>query len=376
MKKNVLILSLLISHLLSGSQQFVKTTAPCNDELLKNTAGRWIPPGERLHAKIFKQQQQEILNRINIIHQFVYTIYPSPLGIDAVWYKATSDEEFAQQLKIDHYPDGKLREDFVNGIPVVVYSYLAKFYKYACGFDRHEGEIMRGYPGEGGASFVVEANNLAGLLPRDQGAEGMEIGGRKIRMMPPVKGKWKGYTLYQRETGSGFTMVLLHREGMLPYIPVTRKQYLDLSISWLTKFYDAWTADLVKSEKLAANVGIKPDSSAKEKIEKQKKDVLKYYRDELAATTAAGLLDTPSVITLGMCDIDIQYPIFTSESEGGRMLATENPAYFQKDLPKYTPQLFVLLLERDGWSYTPKNEPIKLLEENFPIEKLQAMIDK
>jgi len=58
------------------------------------------------------------------------------------------------------------------------------------------------------------------------------------------------------------------------------------------------------------------------------------------------------------------------------MLATENPAYFRKDLPKYTPQLFVLLLERDGWLYTPKNEPIKLLEENFPIEKLQAMIDK
>ena len=376
MKKNILILSLLIVHLSSGSQQFVKTTAPCNEELLKSTAGRWIPPGERLHAKISKQQQQEILNRINIVHQFVYTIYPTPLGIDAVWYKATSDEEFAQQVKIDHYPNGSLREDFVNGIPVVVYSYLAKFYKYACGFDRHEGEIMRGYPGEGGASFVVEANEVGGLLPHDQSTLGMEIGGRPIRMMLPVKGKWKGYTLYQREAGSGTTMVLLHREGMLPYIPVTRKQYLDLSITYLTKFYDEWTADLVESEKLAPDMGIKPDSSAKEKIEKQKKDVLKYYRDELAATTAAGLLDSPAVITTIMCYPDINYPIFTPESEGGKMLATENPAYFRKDLPKYTPQLFVLLLERDGWLYTPKNEPIKLLEENFPIEKLQAMIDK
>lgn len=28
------------------------------------------------------------------------------------------------------------------------------------------------------------------------------------------------------------------------------------------------------------------------------------------------------------------------------------------------------------WSFIPKKEPIKLMEENFPIEKLQAMIHK
>jgi hypothetical protein len=373
MKKQITILAFLLFNC-SVTWSQIKITTPCNDELLNNTAGRWIFGGERLHAKISKQQQQEILNRIDKIHQFVITNYPTPLGIDAVWYKATSDVEFAQQVKYDHYPDGSLREDFVNGIPVVNYSYLAKFYKYACGFDRHKDEIMRGYPGEGGASFVVSVNDAG--IPHDQGAVGMEIGGRLIRMMFPVKGKWKGYTLYQQQAGSGITMVLLHREGMLPYIPVTRKQYLGLSISYLTKFYDEWTADLVKSEKLAADVGIKPDSSAKEKIEKQKKDVLKYYRDELAATTAAGLLDTPAIITTIMCYPDTNYPIFTPESEGGRMLITENPAYFRKDLPKYTPQCFVLLLERDGSGYTPKNEPIKLMEENFPIEKLQEMIDK
>jgi hypothetical protein len=58
------------------------------------------------------------------------------------------------------------------------------------------------------------------------------------------------------------------------------------------------------------------------------------------------------------------------------MLVTENPAYFRKDLPKYIPQLFVLSFDKYNWSFIPKKEPITLLEENFPIEKLQAMIDK
>lgn len=63
-------------------------------------------------------------------------------------------------------------------------------------------------------------------------------------------------------------------------------------------------------------------------------------------------------------------------SQHCKMLVTENPAYFRKDLPKYIPQLFVLLLEKVNWSFSPKQDPIKLMEENFPIEKLQAMIDK
>ena len=371
MKKLIIITVLHFTCFIGRSQQFFKTTTPCNDELLKNTAGRWVNGGDRLYAKISKQQQQEIFNRIDKIHQFVFPIYPSPLGIDAAWLRFTSEEDLAQQVIYDHYPNGSIKEDFVNGIPVVNYSYLAKFFQYLCGRDKYE--MRRGFPSEGGASVEVFANHLNDFLPHSGSVEGMQIGGREIRTMPPVKGKWKGYTLYQREAGSGITMVLLHRDGMLPYIPVTRKQYLDLSISYFNKLYDKWIAD---GEQTAKAWGIKPDPSAKEKIEKQRKDVLKYYRDELAASTAAGLHNTPAIITTYMCDPGTEYPIFTSEIAGGKMLATENPVYFRKDLPKYIPQCFVLLLEKCNWSFTLKEDPIKLMEENFPIEKLQAMIDK
>ena len=62
-------------------------------------------------------------------------------------------------------------------------------------------------------------------------------------MMKNIKGKWKSYSQYQLDPGSDETMVLLHREGMLPYIPVTRKQYLDLSIIYFTKSYDKMIVD-------------------------------------------------------------------------------------------------------------------------------------
>jgi hypothetical protein len=56
------------------------------------------------------------------------------------------------------------------------------------------------------------------------------------------------------------------------------------------------------------------------------------------------------------------------------LLTTENPNYFRKDLPAYIPQTFVL-----AWMWGTKKWETdfrKTIEENFPIEKLQAMIDK
>ena len=207
----------------------------------------------------------------------------------------------------------------------------------------------------------------------------MNVDGREIQMMPVIKGSWKGYALYTPETGSRKTMVLLHRDGMLPYIPVTRKQYLDLSISYLDEMFDRLIADIDKDAKTFIDAGMADPQTLKknkENYQKQKNDVLKHYNDELAATTAAGLLDVPAVIPLAICDPDVTRAVFATEATGGRLLVTENPAYIQRELPKYIPQLLVLTFEEASWRPTQKKDPLKLAEENFPIEKLQAMIDK
>ena len=380
MKKQIIILFLvLVNTSMSWSQHFVKITTPCNNEFLQKVQGQWIHWGDATHAKISKQQQQEIFNRLDKIHQCVLSIYPSPLGIDAAWSRFTTDEDFAYKVKVDHFSEGGASENFVDGIPVVRYSYTAHFCQYNCG--RNSYEMLRGEGCESGSDISVTANTLGPVIPRANGGpEEMKIDGREIRMMPVVKGNWKGYTLYTSEAGSGVNMVILHREGILPYVPVTRKQYLDRSIITIGNMYDKMIADNEKNSKAWIDAGMADAQTLKEKREKfqkEKKDLIKYYQDELAATTAAGLLESPAIISTGMVNLDPGLPIFSTEANGGRLLVTENPTYIRKDLPKYVPQFMIFRFEKGNWLlFTPNPDPMVAAEEKFPIEKLQAMIDK
>jgi len=376
-KKQVTILTFLFFHCFClWSQQFVKIATPCSEEFLQNVRGRWLDFGAGLNANISKNQQQEIVNRLDKIHQFVFNSYPSPVGVDAGQERHTTDEQFAYQVKLDHLANGNTTESWINGVPVVLYWYVAVFGKYSCGRDKYE--MLRGLPSEDHETFCVYANSLNFVT---DGPYEMNIDGRKIKMMPVVKGKWKGYTLYTPEPGSGKTMVLLHRDGMFPYIPVTRKQYLDLSISYLNQMFDTMIADIDKNAKMFTAAGMADLQTLKEKKEgyqKTKREVLKYYKDELTATTAAGLLDSSAIINgySAMCDVSTTYPIFATEATGGRLLVIANPTYIRKDLPKYIPQFFALSFEETAWTPRQKNDPLKAVQESFPIEKLQAMIDK
>jgi len=104
---------------------------------------------------------------------------------------------------------------------------------------------------------------------------------------------------------------------------------------------------------------------------KNKQDELKKFTDELEKTTKEGLLDSPALILVTYYSIPT---IFETDPEKGYMLVTENPDYIRKDLPGYVPQLIVLSW---WWSdYVPYRAYENILWQDFPIEKLQAMIDK
>jgi hypothetical protein len=361
----------LFSCLPAPAQQFVKTTVPCNDELLKNTPGRWTRGGNGFHAKVSQQQQKEIQNRLDAIHPLVFNLYPSPLAFDATWFGFSADEEFGSQLKFDHSSNAGPGGLEVNGIPTVYYSYSAKFCAYHCG--RAPNEMMRGQGCEAGTFTSVQINSLGAFFTRTTPgdlAEVMRIEGRPIKVMPVLQGNWKGYNVYYPESGSSQKLVLLHREGMLPFIPVTRKQYLDRCMEYLPQFFDSmmkpspWPMD--KKEQ---------DEQLK-KMQKIKEDVLKHYNDELQATTSSGQLNAPAILSSYLLDIGTSYPIFSTEAAGGKMLVTENPAYMKKDLPKYIPQFMVFTLWPCRCGADVSLDPYNIIDKNFPIEKLQAMIDK
>jgi len=384
-KKQIILFLLLFQCLFAWSQSyFVKTTTPCNTEFLLKTPGRWFKATENDYgrAKVTSQQHQELLKRLNTIHQWIYDLYPSPTAVDAQPFYFTNDKYFASQLKLEKLQNGKLRGTEFNGTPVIFYSYTVKFCGYHCG--REANELMLGHGCESSTNFIVTINSLDPIFIQlwldDYYKEIMRVDGRPIKMLSPIVGKWKGYDVYNSNgiyNPNEKIVFLLHREGMLPYIPVTRKQYLDRSIECLQKFFE----NNLKGYDNAEGLGVLMDKKEKEEqIKKQQKlrdDVLKYYRDELDATTKQGLLDAPAIIFGDITSTFTSYPIFTTETAGGKMLVTENPAYFIKDLPKYIPQLIIYEIDDCKVCYVdPSLNPYKLIDDNFPIEKLQAMIDK
>ena len=83
-----------------------------------------------------------------------------------------------------------------------------------------------------------------------------------------------------------------------------------------------------------------------------------------------GLLDAPAKVAV----LYNPSPVFENDPQKGSMLVTDNPDYFRKELPAHVPQFIVLHLR---WSkYPPHLEYEKQFFQDFPIEKLQAMIDK
>ncbi|HEY6064400.1 MAG TPA: hypothetical protein VIV35_12365, partial [Chitinophagaceae bacterium] len=280
--------------------------------------------------------------------------------------------------KIENTANGPRTSD-INGTAIINYGYSAKFCAYHCG--RNNYEILKGRGCEAGTSVSVDINNPEALFMsfhlEDYNAEIMRVDGRPIKMLAVLKEKkWKGYDVYSPETGSGMNMVLLHRENMVPYIPVTRKQYLDRSIESLQKFFDKNIKSLEKPEGLALLMDKKDLEEQKKKQQKLRDDVIKYYLDELDATTKAGLLGSPAIIPITLAYPDVKTPIFTTSAAGGKMLVTENPAYIKKDIPKYIPQLMIFSWWDCQCGPDPSVNPYKLYDEKFPIEKLQVMIDK
>lgn len=382
MKKQLPILLLFLfytSFAWSQDDNIIKTETPCNIELILKTPGRWLKTKENHGAKVTSQERQQIWNRLNAIHQLVFNLYPSPMGADAIPHYFTTDNRFAYQLKMKSGAEGKLQSSSINGIPVVFYEYGASFCDYHCRGGPNE--MMRSKYCEGAMHITIDINNLSlmfmALTLDDYYADIMRVDGRPIKMLAPIVGKWKGYDVYNHwGVVEATNIVLLHREGILPYVPVNRKQYLERSIACIQKFYDKAIKELEQPEGLQLLMDKKERDGQVTKRQQTRDKVIKFYRDEIDATTKEGLLDSPAIISNDLINLETNVPVFTTQAKGGKMLVTENPDYFRKDLPKFVPQLMVYYLANADSFVGHTVNPFKLIDEHFPVEKLQAMIDK
>lgn len=374
MKLPGIIFLFLFVHANAQNARFpkVKLSVPCTEEFANNYQGKW------LITKNASSYSADVKKRFQQINELLHETYPEPMGGDAAWNGSFTKNSFANQVKYEWNQNQMFNEEPVKINTVYSYYYNLVIYPWYC---CSTGEICNIYPEiSGGVGLSIYGNYLQKVIQgnyiREKGYE-WTIAGRPVKIKSPAAGKLMGYDIMTSEGGPSVLpltttrMIMITRRGMLPYIPVTRKQYFDKTIPFVTKYYDDNIAYTDQITDKAYDQTDKEDS--KKALAKLKNDALKRLKDELENTTKAGLLNAPAIVRYDPL-LQTEGPVFTTEEEGGNMLVTENPDYFRKDLPNHVPQIFII-----SWSWNNKPYGMRFkttIEENFPIEKLQAMIDK
>jgi hypothetical protein len=374
MKKQIIIVLFFSIQTSAQNATFpkLKISVPCTQEFLDNYRGRWLIPLVDFSNSRDQIFSQEAKKRAQEAHKLSLEIYPQPMGCDAIWSAGYSKNYFADKVKYVT-EDNTVRKDYITMNPVSGWTYGVVLCQWLC--DKTANQIWNGYPEIAAGGLTIKANNISEYADMPVAEDNiMTIDGLQIKYKSYVSGTWKGYDVLTSAGGiyaeaSSDRTVIITRKGMSPWIPVTRKQYLEKAVVYVTKFYDEMNVYADKE----------PDKQEAEQHKKKnnelKMEALKKYEEALDQTTENGLLSAPAIVLNGPLN-EPYGPIFSTEANGARMIVTDNPNYFRKDLPKYIPQVFVL-----NWSWSDgklkcSKDFRTAIEENFPIEKLQAMIDK
>lgn len=315
-------------------------TIPCNDDLIMSIKGTWKKyPQQPMEKPVTKTEFEQATKNMGAFHQLVLKAYPEGIGCEP-------------------------QVNMINPRPAPVaswvyeYHYYTAIFRYFCNrFGKPEKELGTN------TTFTVNVNGIGNFWTSTL----LFINGQEVFSREPKVGKWKGYDVYYSEEEP---VVMLTRKDMLPYKPVTRKQYLDFMIHRLDSIYTV----IINGMKLMVEP---PPPEEITNMINQKNDILKVYRKEIEKSAAKNLLDSPAVVAgIGKVTFSDDTDIFATEENGGTILLMVNQAYFRKDLPKYVPQCILVKLKGTAFDDSAIGYFTKMMKANFPFEKLQAMIDK
>ena len=405
MKKQVILLVMLFIHCSSWSQKDPRPKGSCTDSLVMKTPGKWLKMRDN-NTAFDGVQQQEAYKRLDQIHRAINKLCPQPVGVDIRWKRSIGLSYFGTTKKYYLNRDNVLTFDYGKLLNIAAYGYSANFSPHFCAHTDRGTIFMPGEKAESSTGVWVTMNNVDQVLGDAAPDDTWTIDGLQVRMRTPVaKEKWKDFEVQYPEPGSRVRSILIHRKGILPYKPVSRKLYLDYCISYYIKMYDDMIIAIQKRprrsqgeeeaekrnmlarfekqfgrdtkqmktawENYLANYQTDEQRRAEEleKVRRVKEGELKKFTDELENTTKEGLLDSPAIILVRYYS-DL---IFETDPEKGYMLVTENPDYIRKDLPAYVPQMIVFNWK---WNeYLPNIGYEKMFDKDFQIDLLQAMID-
>lgn len=352
---------------------------PCNDEIIMAIKGKWTK------KYINNETGAQPILRIEKMLKILQAANPEPKGMEVKFGYTTTGNPLVQ--------NGPVQYEMTSG-----------FFTYYC--NKNVNKMLVG--GETAVWFHVYANQFNKFL--DEIKE-YTIEDQPVYLLRKKAGEIKGYPVYEgnynQKTNLGTfysRAIILTRNGQLPWLPVTKKEFLTAYISLNEKrFQEA----LRQTEK---NIIVRTDEQEEEykkqqlaKIErttsldkvakardlflrshipdKQQKasDIARMKQGHEAFMNPALLilsngtdqaLEQPAILDLTNT---YQFKEFVAEEKGG-MLVRLNPDYFDMKLPKYMPQFLVAYWMWDEG--TSQNYWKDQIEKNFDFNALKIMIDK
>jgi ElaB/YqjD/DUF883 family membrane-anchored ribosome-binding protein len=361
------------------TQYYIQQSKPCGgmDSIL-NRKGSWRKTTDAVvfPDKTFPRNQYSQLNsRIDQILPLFKEACPDLSGFEPKWYREFDGNSYM--------PNGP-----------VPYEFSSLYLTYLCNSNTRKIELGS----ETGTWAYVFINHLNWFCDKVDDWN-INDDGKMIAVygLPPKIGQWKGTTLYAPATHDFAHAVIVGHNGKLPWHTLTQKQYLaGLKNKWESEMqkqlagYDASEEKIKKEIDDASKSSSSQAPAIKKQLEQQLKDFQakkednksssrKFYDNEIkyiddyVANASAETLGQPAIIDPRYNPLKFR-GTFGDENSGGEKLIAIGSQYFTKDLPRYVPQFMILY-----WRWT--DDPVSLLfkkefEENFPLEKLKAMIDK
>ncbi|MBI5858833.1 MAG: hypothetical protein HZB42_14475 [Sphingobacteriales bacterium] len=355
----------------------------CTPEILAQKQGHWTKSTDfffRLFPAGFKGKS---MKTVDSLYKLVLNIYPDPKGCEARWYGSY----------------GSSRE-IVMAEPYQLITYYLMYY---C-----KGNKKDFFLGSETDDWIYIWANHFGTLSGSHTVNGKDYW--TIKRPTEVK-EGSLYYEYPQSSSSPEPLGLWVRAwmiiypGKLPYIPVTRKEYLLEARQEVTKTEAKVIADVKKY------TIIRP--AAEQEAAKQKElDYLKrsypdnprrwqryledYQTDEQRLQTAVDKMTAQYEATLKLMndlldklsEEELQKPAVVSEiatafkgfeddfkERNANMLIRWNPDYFDKKLSKATPQFFTLIIREDR-SSMPMLDISRRFREKFRFDILSSMLGK
>jgi len=339
MKKSIFLIycSFLLYHLKAQD---------CDVNAIMNVKGKWTTTSDNIVSpdKTFPSSQySQLRTRLDKIALLFKEAYPEPAGMEAKWYRSIRGSSL-----VDKGP--------------VPYQFNSLYSGWYCNQNLHK--LMLGT--ETGTWAFVFVNDLHWFLNDQYDQVWVKINGVTAYLLPKIKEQWNGMPVYETSAGGQRSKaLLLTTNDRQPYKAVSRLSYME-AVKQKIEADKQEQMDLFKKM---------PDNTAKDQKEENRQKMAKYFDDkisvinDLSKNYSADELQQPAII-----DNVSNFKYFSTLEKGGRMIVAIDPDYFNLKLPRYIPQVIMLFWQWDNSSAALNFK--KQVEENFPIDKLKALLDK